>query len=207
MTIVADADTGVLVTGATKPVAPEIPILEDAADNISRMRVGDEFGSIVDECSHEVWDRFQAFKRQSKNIPMSSSMIVGAEKTIELYEGIINGSKPDTYMRIPSSTKRIKSWSFGDDFENKSPCTRCQRLYSEWYLHEKPDTAEKKLSRLQQDLKSSSIKYTSSNRYPCTYCAEPVAAAKLYAIKHGTFTLILSKDKDGIKASDNVRVK
>jgi hypothetical protein len=46
MTIVADADTGILITGATKPAAPEIPILEDAADNISHMRVGDEFGSV-----------------------------------------------------------------------------------------------------------------------------------------------------------------
>src|ERR1700727_1951478 len=82
-----------------------------------------------------------------------------------------------------------------------SPSLRCQRLYSEWYLHEKPDTSEKKLARLRENNRSSSIKYTPSNKYPCSYCAETVAAAKLYALKHGTLTPILSKDKDEIKAS------
>ncbi|KAN0068590.1 hypothetical protein V8E54_013314 [Elaphomyces granulatus] len=53
MTIVADADTGILITGATKPAAPEIPTLEDAADNISHMRAGDEFGSVIGTCSRE----------------------------------------------------------------------------------------------------------------------------------------------------------
>ena len=54
--VVADADTGIIVTGATKPVAPGIPIFEDVADNISRIRVGEDFGSIIVDCSKDVWN-------------------------------------------------------------------------------------------------------------------------------------------------------
>jgi hypothetical protein len=64
MTIVADADTGILITGATKPAAPEIPTLEDAADNISHMRAGDEFGSVIGTCSREVWSLFKPIRSQ-----------------------------------------------------------------------------------------------------------------------------------------------
>jgi hypothetical protein len=199
MTIVAGADTGILITGATKPVAPEIPILEDAADNISHMRVGDEFGSVIGTCSKEVWNLFESIRSKLKDIPISASTI-DAEKIIELHEGIVNAPKlSDTYTRIPSSLNGIKSWAFGDDFKDKSPCIRCQRLYSEWFLHKRPDSPEKKLARLREDDRSSSIKYTPSRKYKCSYCAETIAAAKLYAIKHGTLTLTLFKDKDEIK--------
>lgn len=61
---VADADTGVIVTGATKPVAPRIPIFEDAADNISHIRVGEAFGSIIADCSKDIWKHFKSIKNK-----------------------------------------------------------------------------------------------------------------------------------------------
>ena len=64
--IVADADTGIIVIGAIKPAAPNISIFEDAADNISRIRVGEDFGSIIVDCSKDVWKLFRKIKGELK---------------------------------------------------------------------------------------------------------------------------------------------
>ena len=63
---VADLEAGIIVTGGTKPAltkpvetepaGPEVNILLDAADHISLLRVGEEFGAVIGECSKEFKD-------------------------------------------------------------------------------------------------------------------------------------------------------
>lgn len=206
--VVADADTGIIVTGATKPAAPKIPILEDAADNISHIRVGEDFGSLIVDCSKDVWKHLRSIKdklRKVRLIDPNNAMIT--EESAGLYDAVVNAEKDPvaSYQNIPSSKNGITSWAFGSDFEFKPPCTRCQRLYSGWVLHQMPDTPGKKLAVMVKDYKSGSIKYSAQNKYPCNYCAETVAAAKLHALYNGTLTLVLPKDTDKIRASDKVR--
>ena len=206
--VVADAGTGVIVTGATKPTAPSIPIFKDVADNISRIRVGEDFGSIIADCSRDVWEHFRRIKgelRDVKLIDLNSDHVT--KELAGLYDAVVCADKNSvaSYQNIPFSKNGIMSWAFGSDFEFKPPCTRCQRLYSEWYLHEMPDTPGKKLRILVQDHNSGSIKHSSQNRYPCNYCAETVAAAKLHVFYNGTLTLVLSKDTNRIRASDKLR--
>ena len=154
-----------------------------------------------------MWKLVRGIKSELKDVPTSVSKILDAEKKIRLYDDVVNAPKGSVaaYQSIPSSTNGIKSWAFDDDFKFKSPCTRCQRLYLGWHLHKKPNTPEEKLARLREDYGVGSLKYSPGNKYPCGYCAETVAAAKLHALYHGTLTLILPKDKDEIKASDEVR--
>ena len=129
------------------------------------------------------------------------------KKSAKLYDAVVYAEKDSvaSYQNIPSSKNGITSWAFGSDFKFKPPCTRCQRLYSGWVLHEIPDASLKKLEGLKRDDLSGSIKYSSQNKYPCNYCAETVAAAKLHALYNGTLTLVLSKDTENIRASDKVR--
>lgn len=196
--IVADADTGIIVTGATKPVAPKIPILEQAAHNISHIRVGEEFGSIVNDCSNDVWKLVSKIKGKLNELSDESTI---------LYDKVVNAQKDSvaSYQNIPSSRTHIMCWAFNTDFELQAPCTRCQRLYSGWILHKFPETPEEKLEILRKDKRIGSLKYSSGFTYPCGYCAETVAAAKLHALKHGILALILPKDTDKIKASDEVQ--
>ena len=208
VTIVVDADTGIIVTGATKPVAPKIPILQDAADNISHIRVGEDFGSIVNNCSKDVWQLVSKIKAKLHNVEMlGNGAALVNEESATLYDDVVNASKESVacYQDIPSAKTYIMSWAFRDDFELQAPCTRCQRLYSGWILHKIPETPEKKLGGLKKNHLSGSLKYSSGRPYPCGYCAETVAAAKLRALRCGTLALILPKDTDKIKASDEVR--
>lgn len=207
--VVADADTGVIVTGATKPAAPRIPIFEDAADNISRIRVGEDFGSIIVDCSKDVWKHFRSIRAELGKVqPIDSNSASVIEESAGLYDAVVNAEKDPvaSYQNIPSSKNGIMSWAFGSDFKFRPPCTRCQRLYSEWILHKMPDTPGKRLEGLMKDYRSGSIKYSSQNKYPCNYCAETVAAAKLHALYNGTLTLVLSKDTDKIQVSDKMRL-
>ncbi|KAL2055889.1 hypothetical protein ABVK25_003531 [Lepraria finkii] len=152
--VVADADTGIIVTGATKPVAPGIPIFEDVADNISRIRVGEDFGSIIVDCSKDVWNLCNRIKPKLSKVRLTglNSALV-TEESAELYDAVVNAKKDSIakYQNIPSSENGIMSWAFGSDFKFKRPCTHCQRLYSGWVLHEIPDTPDKKLAGLRQD--------------------------------------------------------
>lgn len=126
------------------------------------------------------------------------------EESAELYDAVVNAKKDSIakYQNIPSSENGIMCWALGSDFKFKRPCTRCQRLYSGWVL---PDTPDKRLAGLRQDYSRGLLRYSSGYKYPCGYCAETVAAAKLHALSYGTLTLILSKDTDEIRASDKVR--
>lgn len=211
ITVVADMDTGIVVTGATKAVVPKIPILEDAADNISHMRVGEDFGSIIDSCSKDVWGLVRPISAKVKGVIVESfvgsNIVISPEET-NLHTNIIDAptNSVDAYQQIPSSNNGIRSWAFGNDFNFKEPCTRCQRLYAGWILHDKPLTPLQKLKRLTLDLQTGSLRHRPTGfKYPCTYCAETVAAAKIYALYRGTLTLALSKDADAGRASDYVR--
>ena len=200
ITITVDADTGIIVTGATKPAAPKIQIFEDAAANITRIRVGEDFGSIVTNCSRDVWQRFSKVKKK-----LDSKLT--EEQSAVLYHAVVKADKETmpSYPGIPSSKSCIMSWAFGNDFTFRSPCTRCQRLYSNWTLHKIPQTPDEMLAILLQDKQSGSLKYSPTFTYPCGYCAETVAAAKLYLLRHGTLTLTLPRDTEEIRASDKVK--
>jgi len=203
ITVVADMDTGIVVTGATKAVVPEIPIL-DAANNISHIRVGEDFGSIIDACSKDVWNLLQKIRPEIRQVQVEGNLVITPELA-SFHTSILSAPKDsvDAYQQIPCSKNGIRSWAFGNDFNFKPPCTRCQRLYSEWILHKKPCTDDEKLKRLKQDQRYGLLKYRANGyKYPCTYCAETVAAAKLHTLYHGTLTLVLSKDTDDARASD-----
>lgn len=107
-----------------------------------------------------------------RKVPLISSNNASVtEQSAGLYDAVVNAEKDSvvSYQNIPSSKNGIMSWAFGNDFKLRSPCTRCQRLYSGWVLHEMPDTPGKKLAGLVQDHRSGSLKYSSAYKYPCNY--------------------------------------
>ena len=67
------------------------------------------------------------------------------------------------------------------------------------------DTLGKQLAGLREDILNGVLKYPSGYKYLCGYCAETVAAAKIYALYYSTLTLVLFWDTDKIKVSDRVR--
>jgi len=201
MAIVADADTGIIVTGASQPGVDDSALrslnLHLAATNICRIRIGEDYASIIHECSRDVDDRV---RRIGKNVSENDFGKLHAkffDKTDEA----------PSYQKIPFSENAIRCWAFDANFQPRPPCTRCQRIYSAWTLDERPSSPAEWMRGLGRDRSSGTIKYRVSEPlggFPCTYCAETVAAAKLHLLRSGVLTLFLPKDTDRLKVTDRM---
>jgi hypothetical protein len=225
--IVADPETGIIVTGgtkpaltepvetepaATKPAGPEVNILLDAANDISLLRVGEEFGAVIGECSKEFWTRVKKVLDEN-TLKMKSALKeqedrneeeggkgkkTGKGKTAinvivtDKQRQQIMSQKPDLriYKQIPSSTKdRIMCSAFNEQFARKPPCMRCRWIYDEWYLHREYLSNSEDARRLKAEWKRGLFKIDFKNGIvSCNYCAETVAAAKLYALRQGAMS-------------------
>ena len=89
-------------------------ILKDTADNISLLRVGEEFGTIIGEFGEEFFTRATRFRPNLDSQNLTVAQL-----------GDIISQKPDIriYKRIPLSTKdNIMSWAFDESFDIKPPC-------------------------------------------------------------------------------------
>ncbi|RSL87855.1 hypothetical protein CEP52_015404 [Fusarium oligoseptatum] len=54
------------------------------------------------------------------------------------------------YEAIPGPEETLFCWAItSDSFEHKPPCLRCQRIYSQWFLHGRPDDVESKRAALE----------------------------------------------------------
>lgn len=214
--IVADLEAGIIVTGGTKPAltkpvetesaatvpaGPEVNILLDAADHISLLRVGEEFGAVIGECSKEFWTRVggvlaeNALKeRETRNEEEGDKgKKAGKGKTaVDVTDNQrqqIMSQKPDLriYKQIPSSTEDgIMSSAFNEMFERKPPCMRCRWIYDKWYLRQEYHTNGEDARRLKAEWKRGLFYIDFKDGIvSCKYCAETIAAAKLYALRQG----------------------
>ncbi|KAN0075835.1 hypothetical protein V8E54_007105 [Elaphomyces granulatus] len=95
---------------------------------------------------------------------------------------------------VARDQKRIWAWTYdGWTFESKPPCLRCQYMYSSnglkpgWDLHGMPRSMQEKRDALFKALDSRKM---GSEGRQCGFCAETVAAAKLYVLYNGTLGFV-----------------
>ncbi|RSL77806.1 hypothetical protein CEP51_008748 [Fusarium floridanum] len=94
------------------------------------------------------------------------------------------------YEAIPGPEETLFCWAItSDSFEHKPPCLRCQRIYSQWFLHGRPDDVESKRAAL-ENLNARAALLYDVERDACTYCAESVAAAKMYLLRNARLSLV-----------------
>jgi hypothetical protein len=168
ITVVLDSRTGFLHTGATQADCKDHSLLRDAAKSIPKLRLGDEFASIVGNCCIH-------WKRQCIELGKQQAPFQSTSRRLE----DVRQTKPEVYGKIPVSedNSKIFCWALsGNEFKLKSPCPRCGCFYSSWETFK---TMEFETSEyVARYLSGGMSKATDDNDF---HCAETVAAANIYA--------------------------
>lgn len=97
--------------------------------------------------------------------------------------------RSEGYRAIPGPGNTVFCWAIrSNSFEHHPPCLRCQRIYSQWSLYGRPDDVESKRTALENLHARDALGYNATND-TCTYCAESVAAAKVYLLRNARLSL------------------
>lgn len=99
-----------------------------------------------------------------------------------------NHSKGYDILHGPKDT----IFSFAIDMETltmKRPCLRCQRMYSHWYLWDSLQGTAADRVAFDDLFAKDALSYNVKND-TCSYCAETVAAAKIYLLRKGKLALV-----------------
>ncbi|KAI1273101.1 hypothetical protein F5Y07DRAFT_402801 [Xylaria sp. FL0933] len=191
MAIVIDPETRIIVTGGTQAVPDDSSyILREVSRNMCRIRVGDEYWSVVHQCSED-------FFNAANDIIETDKKETGDPK--KLFDSLFNNKDASKCKEIPSSRPgfgEIRCWAFSYRFKLRDPCTRCQYVYSEWIHYDSGEPDKRSLDGLRDDWSGHRVYYNRGTDFPCSYCAETVAAAKLYALQNGVLTLVPARDRD-----------
>ena len=119
---------------------------------------------------------------------------LGFKDIDKLYEKVVIEGKCASYDKIPKSNRgaHILSWACdGSSFVFQPPCLRCQSMYSTWFLFNRPQSSAERRKTLYDHLFSATVAFRETKESdPCSYCAETVAAGKLYVLRNGTLSLV-----------------
>lgn len=190
-----DTENKIILTGGSKPTCHGSGLFSGVIKIITHLRIGEEFGHIIDKCSEEFMDHVKKATRSAglEDKKQLSELTISQIEKLNVYKEIVSENKSTWHDRIPSSTepKRILSWACdGSTFTFKPPCLRCQRFYSSWMLHQMPRDKTDRKDSLVQDLFSHLVPRNHSKDINFAYCAETVAASKLHLLRNGTLALV-----------------
>jgi hypothetical protein len=198
-----DKWTGILFTGGTKLTCHESKLFTESATAISEARLGGKtngsFVRAVQLCATEFQNKIIQVAQGCQGRSLVSSLSVGTKDGRTEIENIHDEitSSHESRSALPTSEEGlVLSWACrGDNFQPKSPCLRCQTLYSTWVMHLTPSTANEKLEDLKEWLTSAEGRGDGDNQEAqmsnkIIYCAETAAAAKLHLLRNGTLALV-----------------
>lgn len=196
MAIVAHHEYGVILTGSTRMTTQcvdngeentgsgnntsQYTFLDNVSKNVTNERLGQRFRDVINHCTEEFCIQFEELCSNSRNpIPVE-----------EIHDKYIDYMKktPSTWRQKLSamSNAKIYCWAFDSiNFSLKPPCIRCQCLYDAWSLAER--STQVRGGTIEQ---RSHLGQYQPKKFPCTYCAETVAAAKVFLLRYGTLVLI-----------------
>ena len=194
--VIADPNREILLIGGTKPSAnsEKFAALSRVSKAISTERLGTRFSQIINSSTEKFWSKTKDMKSQSGK-PLTSNIVEALQndEVDTLYDNAIvvtatSRRSWDDLMSPPNNPFFL--WAFdGGSFKLVPPCLRCQWLYYSWLVASKPsNTSEKKASL--QGIRGRKMEYTPGGTPPYTYCAETIAAAKVYLLYHGDVVLM-----------------
>lgn len=184
-----------MLTGGTQPTCHDSGLFGEAVKTITHLRVGEEFAEVINNCSKDFAERANNAKQSAslKDKAELSALMPSEIQNLKIYERVVNEDKSDWYDKIPTSTEAgpMLSWACeGPTFEFKPPCLRCQSLYPTWILQGKPRDRNDEKETLVRNLFSHLVPPNPSIDMDWAYCAETVAASKLYLLRNGTLALV-----------------
>lgn len=194
--LVVDTEHMLVVTGGTQPYCSHSDLYRKCTRAIEHLRIGDtEYATVIQNCSSDFATRAAKVRALLTPGPQKGDFSsLEASEIEEKYAQVVTSESPDLYDKVPSTKdgKMIFCWACeGDDFSPKRPCIRCQSFYSTWKLHgAQKDSVAGKGESLEDICKPHLVPYDGFVDKKWNYCAETVAATKLFLLRHGTLALV-----------------
>ena len=195
--LVVDTEHLLVLTGGTQPdCSRSSELYGKTTKAIEDCRIGGtEYAAIIQKCSRDFAMRAANVKALMNIDPVTNQFSYRDSSEInERYEAVVTSSSPNLYDKVPSTKdgKMIFCWAFeGKDFSPKRPCIRCQSLYPTWTLHNpRPGSDAGKRESLEDIQRPHLVPSPPLVDPEFTYCAETIAATKLYLLRHGTVALV-----------------
>ena len=159
----------------------------DQCSTVFAQKVTDVYGEIKHENNLEVklYDTFKGDESSWDKLDQETQ-----KRCQEYFEKIKAIQVPAQHSKVSALTaglaKPSACWAFDTEtFTTKPPCLRCQWMYPNWELAERPSDSFSKAQSLRGILKGQAAK--ESKTPSC--CAESVAIAKFYGLHNGTISL------------------
>lgn len=179
LVVVVDTGRKIVCTGSTQMVSANkiFPgLVSREIKHINRLRLGETFTELIDRWSKRFEELVTEYESQVKDVK--------DEDAGSLYNKVVKKEDSAGFDGIPSPIQDHRIWSMafqGYDLVKRAPCLRCQKLYREWRLWGSPNGSidEKKVLKVAINQKWSS---PDTQEWSTHYCAETVAAAKIYAL-------------------------
>lgn len=177
--IVLDTEKEITYTGSSQIRCDGIPVLREMAKDMNRLRLGEAFTETINKCYERFKENIGEVLRDMDHQDRSD---MDDSVVSRLYEEALIRKNPSDCCSIPTPTQNNKilcSAVLGHNFASMDPCIRCQYLYKGWSLRGSPCTPREKREVLRDVYKSTISKWD----VPGVYCAETVAAAKIYTLR------------------------
>lgn len=178
--IVVDTAARITVTGGTRPTCHNFPPVNSVGARIKAQRLGEKFMNIINICSED-------FTRNAQQRTKAK----GSATPLEYHAQITDLGQSHAQRQLPASSESGKVHSFacrGRSFKRLAPCIRCQAFYPSWVMDKRP--TEQKIMNEPLSLPPHLNPSEFRPDMEWTYCAESVAAVKLFLLRNGRIGLV-----------------
>lgn len=165
-------------------------LVKEGAAKAERKKVEELNNELVDRIYSEYMAATRRASDLSKLDRADNPGPIQEVRNNKLYSRLMSDRRNEGFEAIPGPENTIFCWAIDtSSFVLKRPCLRCQRIYLKWALYGRPnDTAGKRTSLV--DLYARDALAYNEKKDTCSYCAETVAAAKMYLLRSGRLSLI-----------------
>lgn len=108
----------------------------------------------------------------------------------KFYSRMMSDERNEGFEAMPGPKDTVFCWAINtSSFVLKRPCLRCQRMHAKWALFDSPNDTTGRRTSLKDLYARDALGYNVKNG-TCSYCAETIAAAKMYLLRSGRLSLV-----------------
>lgn len=159
----------------------------------AKMADGKKTNELDDDLVERIYTDFMAATKKANYLskqPRANDRGLQLEIQHSSYRRMMSDRRNEGFEAIPGPKNTIFCWAIDPcSITFKRPCLRCQRMYSEWALYLRPDNTNLRRVSLSDIYARDALAYN-AKKDTCSYCAETVAAAKMYLVRNGRLSLI-----------------
>lgn len=164
-------------------------LVKEGAEKAEKKNVEKLNNALVDKIYSEYMTATKRASDLSKLYRGDNSAPIQEVGNNKMYSRMMSDRRNEGFEAIPGPENSIFCWAIDtSSFNLKRPCLRCQRIYSKWALYDRPKDIRGRRTSLQDLYAQSALAYN-VKKDTCSYCAETVAAAKMYLLRSGRLCL------------------